>query len=724
MIQTAAALFAAIACAGTRGESRVDALLAKMTLEEKVGQLVQIHTQGEFDGIASSDSSRAKLDEKLVAVLRRGGAGTLIGACGAKRRNAFQKIAVEETRLGIPILVGHDIIHGTTTVLPIPLGLSATWDADVWRAGAELIGLESRLKGVDWTFNPMLDVARDARWGRIAECPGQDPYLGALYAAAMVKGYQGADMSDGFHIAACAKHYVGYGAASGGRDYYFVEMTDDTLRDVYLPAFKAAVDAGVATIMPAFHSFNGVPCSGNRYLLTTILRDEWKWPGMTISDWGAVGEMDTGHTVAKGKAEASAKALMAGMDVDMMSRYYEDGLPAALRQGLISETRLNDAVRHVLQLKENLGLFDRPYVDESAVTARLAATDSAALAREAAVKSLVLLKNEDVLPLAKGKKVAVLGELAANAKEMLGTWQTWDVTNERTTLLAGLKAASVSFTYASCYTLTGKVDVAAVRTACAAADVVIGTFGEYREMNGEAKSRSTIELPGEQRLAFETMVASGKPVVAVLFNGRPLAVPYMKEQAAAVLEAWNPGNEAGVALADVLTGTREPYGRLTVDFPNCTGECPKFYNRPLTGRPYHPDNMWTSRYIDCPDASVWPFGYGLSYTTFAYANEKVVREGDAFVFTADITNTGARPGSEVVQVYVRDLVSRRVRPRRELKGFQRVEIAPGETKAVRIVVPVASLGYHVDGRYLVEPGDFEAWIAPDSDRGKTLTFAL
>lgn len=702
-------------------ERRITELLSRMTLEEKIGQLSQTNG-GNPSGAQSEDMSEAPLDPAFLAELAAGRYGSLLGKRGAKNYNILQEAAMSG-RLGIPLLVGHDMIHSSRTCFPIPLALSCAFDDDLWERIGAAIAVESLTVGCNWTFTPMIDVARDARWGRIAESAGSDPLVTSRFGVAMVRGLQGDDLADGRHIAACAKHYVAYGAPLGGRDYNAVELSDATLRDIYLPPFRAAVAAGVATVMPAFHSFNDVPCSMNSYLLRDILRGEMGFKGMTISDWEAVGEL-VPHGVATPGADAAAKALNAGMDMEMVSTHYADGLAEAVASGIVREETLDAAVRNVLRLKFRMGLFDHPTIDAPALEKTIDFAAHRALAREAAAKSCVLLKNGGVLPL-KAPRVALLGDIAVNFRQMQGTWSTFDFSNTTNdTLLAGLLADGVSVSYTEAYTLTGRVDRAAIERACAEADAVIACFGDYLEKTGESNSSARIELPGEQLAVVDAVKACGKPLVAVVFGGRPLAIPELAEKADAIVMAWNPGGAGGWGVADVLTGAAEPYGRLTTDFPNATGECPKFYNRTTTGRHHVPGARWTTRYNDVPFSSVYPFGYGLAYTTFEYGGERVAVDGAEVVFSADITNTGSRGGSELVQVYTRDVLARTVRPRRELKGYQRVELAPGETKRVEIRVPVATLGYTVDKVYRVEPGEFEAWIAPDSDRGRKLIFTL
>lgn len=714
----------------------VDDLVSRMTLEEKVGQLVQV-SGADPAYAASTDMSKAEIDRRFYDGVRNGDLGVLLGCRGIENFNAVQKTALE-SRLGIPLIVGHDMIHGAITDYPIPLANSCSWDADLWTRVGEAIGAESILLGCNWTFAPMMDIARDARWGRIAESAGQDPYLASLYAAAMTKGVQR-------HIAACAKHYVAYGAAESGRDYNKVEMSDSTLRDVYLPPFKAAVEAGLMTVMPAFHTYNDVPCSVNRYLLRDILRDEFGFKGFTISDYNAVRECAPfHHGVAEGDEALAAAAIKGGMDVDMMGGVYRLGLAKAVRAGLVDEKLVDESVRNVLRVKLALGLFEHPLIDPVAASNKVDFAANRALAREAAAKSVVLLKNDGkrLLPLDKTKKIVVVGHLANDRGEMHGMWSTHKDDNiENMTLVEGLRADGVEVSFARCFApyYDEKADLDALAKAVEGADLVIACFGESITMNGENTSRADIGLPGDQDRVVEALAKSGKPFVAVLFNGRPLAIPRLVEAANAVVEAWNPGGCGGWGVADVLTGAAEPYGRLTADFPHLTGECPKYYNRLENGRAhYKPSktigrldkaNAWNTKYLDAPMKPLFPFGYGLTYTTFAYADRKVEVKGDTVVFSAKVTNTGARKGSEVVQVYVRDIVASISRPIRELKGFRRVELAPGETRSVEIAVPVASLGFHLDGKYVVEPGDFLGWICSDSDEADrhldaTLSFKL
>ena len=717
-------------------EKRVEDLLAKMTLDEKLGQLIQVAGSDEAGlPAASQDMSKAEIGKRFYEMIEKGSYGSLIGCRGVKYFNEAQEAALR-SRLGIPLLIGHDMIHGCITDYPIPLAMASAWDTNLWFRCASAISPETWLKGANWTFAPMLDISRDARWGRIAESPGQDPYLGYLYGYWWTKGLQGEDLAKDYRVAACAKHFVGYGAAEGGRDYNRVEMSESTLRNVYLPSFRGAVDAGLATVMPAFHTFNDVPCSQHRGLLTDVLRGELGFEGFTISDYDAVWETREGrHGCGADEAEMAARALNAGMDMEMAGCAFRRGLKTALADGRVTQEAVDEAVRRILRVKFALGLFEHPTIDEEDLRKHIDFAANRALAREAAQKTTVLLKNDKgILPLAKGLKLAIVGEFGGNTNEMHGMWSTYvDDNLENPTLRDGFAADGFDVTWTSCWgmDIRGKLDAAALTAAIADCDVVIGCFGEACWMNGENKSRTDITLPGEQAKAIPLIKASGKPFVAVLFNGRPMAVPELAEACDALVEAWNPGGCGGWGVADVMCGLAEPTARLTVDFPHVTGECPKYYNRTRTGRA-QPDETdggdngsdrdWLTRYIDAPEKSLFPFGYGLAYTTFAYANEKAEAKDGTFVFTADITNTGRRVGTETVQLYIRDTVARISRPRRELKRFAKVALAPGETKTVRFELKPEDLGYFNGKDWTVEKGRFFAWIASDSDSGKPLEF--
>ncbi len=708
-------------------EERVEALIGKMTLEEKIGQLTQdaCWVNGMYE--ATDSSLQGEPAEEFLAKVRRGEVGSVLGATGLKNHNLLQQ-AAKESRLGIPLMVGHDLIHGCYTTLPIPLALSCAWDEELWQKGADMTAREGRLKGVNWTFAPMLDIARDPRWGRIAESAGQDPFLASRYAVAMVKGLQGENVADGTHLAACLKHFVGYGAAVGGRDYAEVEMSDSTLRDIYLPPFAAAIKAGALTLMPAFHTLNDVPCSVNRHLLKEILREELKFDGMLISDYAAIGECRTGHQVAETVSEVAAMALTATMDQDMLSFAYRDGLKDALAKGLVTMEDIDYAVGNVLRAKFRLGLFEQPFIDGVAASNRVDFAADRVLAREAAAKSCVLLKNErETLPLKNGVKIALLGDIMGMDREMKGCWQGYWDNLDHPSLKAGLEARGANFVFTPAYTITGACDRAAIRAAVKDADVVVAGFGEYsyhKIMSGENYTYTDIRLQPGQREAIDEIKQSGRPFVAVLFNGRPMAIAELAEAADAILEAWHPGSSGGLAMADLLFGDVEPYGRLTADFPWTSGQTPIYYNRLATGRPNNPDSFWTTHYEDAPYEPLYSFGHGLTYTTFAYTNEAVRVEGDRVVLTGEVKNTGKRAGYEVVEAYVRDCVGKISRPVRELKGFKRVYLKAGETAKVEIVIPRAELAYHVGGKRVLADGEMEAYLAPNARAGKKLAFRI
>ena len=666
-------------------EPSIDDLIARMTLEEKVGQLVQI-SSATVKGAAATDASDRRLTDEVLGQIRRGEVGALIGACGIANYNLAQR-AAKESRLGIPLMVGHDLIHGVATQLPSPIALSCAWDTNLWYRAGRLIAAEAPLKGCDWTFTPMLDIARDARWGRIVESAGQDPFLASLYAASVVRGIQ--EPADGRRMAACLKHYVGYGAAVGGRDYDEVEMSLETLHRVYLPPFAAGVAAGAFTVMPGFHSFNRVPCSLNRYLLTDVLRGELGFDGFCISDMGAVFETGpAGHAVARDEADISAKCLNAGLDMEMTrreERAYSVGLAQAVRDGRVSERTLDACVRNVLSVKRRMGLFAKPFIDPQYRTDFEA---HLALAREAAAKVCVLVKNEDgVLPLAKGAKVALTGRFANVPKEMCSVWSQYFENVRNATVGEGLAADGLT-----------------VVKDAAQADVIVACVGESNHENGENRSYADVSLRKGEVEAVRDARRSGKKVVALVFCGRPRVLTDLIREADAAVIVWNAGSCGGWGIADVLTGVAEPMGRLTVDFPRTSGQCPIFYNRMSSGRPYG-CGRFCVHYEDVPFEPLLPFGFGLSYTSFAYADAWAERKGARTAFSVEVANVGARRGTETVQLYIRELFTETVRPVRELRGFEKVTLAPGERR--RVTIEIAT-----------PPGDFEYCLAPDSRSGR------
>jgi beta-glucosidase len=718
---------------------RVADLLKRMTLAEKIGQLQQLDR---------NTNSPADFSDWL----RSGAAGSFLGGSELietpVQRNGLQHIAVEQSRLGIPLIFGHDSIHGFRTTFPIPLAQACAWEPELFERTEAISARETAAVGIDWTFAPMVDLARDPRWGRIAEGFGEDPWLGALYAAACVHGFQGTNIAAPDRVVACLKHYAGYGAAEGGRDYNTTEISEYTLRNFYLPQFKAGVDAGAWTLMSAFNCLSGMPASANRHTLTEILRDEWKFRGFVISDWDSVNELISQGVAADG-AEAARLALTAGVDMEMVSSNYHNSLPELIKQGKVPESAVDEAVRRILTVKFAKGLFDKPYVDESLYLTAFLKPDALALAREAAAKSCVLLKNENgALPIShQAKTIALIGPLGEETGDLLGCWAgpgRWqDVVSLAAGLRAKLAAGSELKVVRGCeITGTAKItkrldgtsvaeaasaggeDFAEAVSAAKSADVVILALGEPGGWTGENSARSDLGLPGRQMELFDAVVATGKSVIVVLINGRPLAVPRVQEKAAAILEAWDPGVQGGNGVADVLFGDVDPSGRLTTTFPRSVGQVPIHYNHFNTGRPE------LGKYVDGSSTPLYPFGFGLAYTTFEYGKVEltapVMKPGGMFIAKVNLKNTGSRAGTEVVQLYLRDVAaSAGPRPVRELKGFQKVLLQPGDSSEVVFTISGDELGYYdTKGNWLVEPGKFQIWICRDSASGNPAEFEL
>ena len=691
-------------------ESFIHHLLSQMTLEEKIGQL-------------NLESPGPAFDPEMI---RQGKVGALLNASGAltgqvtgqqgsvETVNSFQRLA-QESRLKIPLLIGRDVIHGYRTIFPIPLAQAAAFDPAMSQAAAAVAAREATAEGIKWTFAPMLDIARDPRWGRIAEGNGEDPLLGSRLAEALVRGFQGEDMARPDKLVACAKHYVGYGAAEGGRDYESGEIAEPTLRDVYLPPFESAVRAGVGTVMSAFIDLNGIPATANRRLLTDVLRGEWGFEGFVVSDWESVAELIY-HGVAEDRAYAAALALHAGVDMDMVSRAYLDTLAESVRRGRVPVAEIDEAVRRILRIKQRAGLFENPFTDPSRPARDLLTPAACQLARAFARQSMVLLKNEgDLLPLQGFRRILVAGPFVHARNELFGTWSPDGHAEDVTPVDEALRQVApkgVSLWFAE-YS-----DLALHLTH--QADAVILLMGEHPVRSGEDSNVSDLRLPPGQEEFIAAVAALGKPVVLVIFAGRPLAITRPVSQAQAVLYAWHPGIEGGAALGEVLFGLAAPGGRLPVTFPRATGQVPMYYNHKNSGRPLGRDGAFPTRYNDLISAPLFPFGYGLTYTTFAYANLRLSSDvlRDRLEVSAEVTNTGPRPGREVVQLYVRDLVGSLTRPVRELKDFQAVELQPGETRRVTFVLRPEQLAFtRADGTRGVEPGRFHVWIGPDSQRG-------
>ena len=690
-------------------ESRVEDLLGRMTLEEKIGQMCQY----------------TRYPEKHEELVEAGKVGSLFNMTGAEQTNEVQRIAVERSRLGIPLIFGLDVIHGYSTIYPIPLAMASSWDPEMAKKAASIAAAEASSEGIHWTFAPMVDIARDPRWGRVAEGAGEDPYLGSAMARASVEGYQGENLADHDTIVACPKHYVAYGGAEGGRDYNTVEVSERTLRDVYLPPFKAAVEAGAGTLMSAFNDLNGVPASANRFTLTTVLREEWGFEGFVVSDWNSIGEL-VSHGIAGTRAQAGKEAVEAGVDMDMEGNVYQTTLARLVEEGAVSESTVDDAVRRILTIKFGLGLFDRPYTDTGLAAEVIQCREHIEAARDFARRSMVLLKNENgLLPLKKDLKiVAVIGPLADEQDALLGCWPCMGKPEDVVTVLEGIKDKVSEETEV----LHAKgCDIQGDSTECLndatdkakAADVAIVVVGESREMSGEAGCRSSLDLPGVQERLVRDVCETGVPVVMVLLNGRPMSISWPAEHVSAILEAWHPGIQGGNAVADLLFGDFNPGGRLTVTFPRTVGQVPIYYNHKNTGRP--PTSLlYTSKYIDLPSTPLFPFGHGLSYTRFEYSNltvspKRIAPDGEVEI-SLDVKNVGDREGDEVVQLYLRDLVGSVTRPVKELKGFKRITLKSGEKTTVKFVVGPEQLAFVNRGmKMVVEPGTFRVMVGGSSE---------
>lgn len=698
---------------------KIDSLLSIMTLEEKIGQLT-LYT-------SDYDVTGPTIREGYKEDIKQGKVGAIFNAFGAEYTRMLQEMAVEETRLGIPLLFGYDVIHGHKTIFPIPLGESASWDLEAIEKSARIAAIEASAEGLHWTFAPMVDIARDPRWGRIAEGSGEDTYLTTKIALARVKGFQGDDLSDLSTVLACTKHFVGYGAGLAGRDYNTVDMSDRVLREVYLPPFKATVDAGVASFMTSFNEVDGVPATGSHYLLTEILRNEWGFEGFVVTDYTSINEM-VPHGVVADEYEAAELAINAGVDMDMQGGVYQEHLSKLVQNGEVEEERINQAARRILEMKFRLGLFNDPYrysnVDRE--KEMVMTEEHLDAARDVARKSIVLLKNEaQTLPLKKDiKTLAVIGPLADNKKEMIGSWSAAGDWSKTVTLLEGIKAAVSPNTKILFAQGTNINDDAtqgiseAVKTA-KKADAIVLAIGEEALMSGEAASRASIDLPGKQLQLAQELHKTGKPVIVVLMSGRPLTINWLDENAPAILETWFLGTQAGHAIADVLFGDYNPSGKLPVTFPRSVGQIPLFYNNKNTGRPIS-DEKYTSKYLDIPNTPLYPFGYGLSYTYFTYSNLKLNKPqytmDEQIDVTVTVTNSGDMKGEEVVQLYIRDLVGSVTRPVKELKAFEKIELAPGESKQVNFTLTKDNLAFYTRNmEFKAEPGDFKVFVGTNSE---------
>lgn len=711
-------------------------LMAKMTLDEKIGQLTLLTSNWESTGPTMRDSYKEDI--------RAGRVGAIFNAYTARYTRELQALAVEGTRLKIPLLFGYDVIHGHRTIFPISLGEAASWDLPAIEKAARISAIEASAEGIHWTFSPMVDIARDPRWGRISEGAGEDVYLGSQIAKARVRGYQGSDLSRPDTILATAKHFAAYGAAQAGRDYHTVDISERTMRDVYLPPFKAAAEAGAATFMTAFNEYDGVPASGSRYLLTDVLRKQWGFRGFVVTDYTSINEM-VPHGYARDLKQAGEQALNAGVDMDMQGAVFMENLGRSVAEGKVDTARIDAAVRAILEMKYRLGLFDDPYryADAAREKATIYKPEFLEAARDVARKSIVLLKNkDDVLPLAAtAKSIAVIGPLANSKEDMIGSWSAaGDRRTRPVTLLEGLRAGAptgttIAYAKGASYHFddAGKTDGFAEALALAArSDVIIAAMGEHWNMTGEAASRTSLDLPGNQQALLEELEKTGKPIILVLMSGRPNSIEWADGHVDAIVQAWYPGTMGGHAVADVLYGRYNPSGKLPVTFPRNVGQVPIHYDMKNTGRPIElgaPGAKYVSRYLNTPNTPLYPFGYGLSYTSFTYSpvtlDKAKIRPGEPLTASVTVTNSGARDGEEVVQLYVRDLVGSVTRPVKELKGFQKISLKKGEKRTVRFTLTDADLAFtRQDMSWGSEPGAFRLWIGPSSAGGSEASFEL
>lgn len=726
-------------------EDRISLLMKEMTLEEKVGQMNQYNGSWDFTGPKPESGS----NEEKYNNIKKGWVGSMLSVRGVKDVKAVQKIAVEETRLGIPLIFGFDVIHGYKTLSPIPLAEAASWDLEAIENSAQVAAVEASASGLNWTFAPNVDISNDARWGRVMEGAGEDPYLGSKIATARVNGFQGKNLSANTSIVACAKHFAGYGFVEAGRDYNSVDMSNSKLYNTVLPPFKAAVDAGIRTFMNSFNTLNGIPATGNSFLQRDILKGAWGFNGFVVSDWASIAEMIT-HGYAADGADAAKKAAIAGSDMDMESGIYVTELVQLVKKGLVKESVIDDAVRRILRVKFELGLFDNPYknCDEAREKSSIGNKANNDDVLDMAKKSIVLLKNDkSLLPLKKtGAKIALIGALANDKNSPLGSWRIAADDNTAVSVLEGMqqyknnslvyeKGTDVavnkqSFLNEVKVNTTDFSGFEAAKKAAKDAEVVVMVLGEIGFQSGEARSRTELSLPGNQQQLLEEIYKVNPNIVLVLNNGRPLALPWAAEHIPAIVEAWQLGTQTGNAVAQVLYGDYNPSGKLPMSFPRNVGQCPIYYNLYNTGRPTDKDqNVFWSHYSDVEKTPLYPFGYGLSYTSFEYKNLKMAKpsfqKGEKIEVSVDVTNTGNLDGKEVVQLYINDVAANVVRPVKELKGFELVALKKGETKTIQFTLTDKELGfYDNNGKFLVESGLFNVMVGWNSNEGLTSKFEL
>lgn len=729
-------------------DERIALLMKLMTLEEKVGQMNQYNGFWEVTGPAPKGGDA----EKKYEYLRKGWVGSMLTVRGVKNVKAVQKIVMEETRLGIPLIIGFDVIHGYKTLSPIPLAEAASWDLEVIKKSAQVAAEEASASGINWTFGPNVDITRDARWGRVMEGAGEDPYLGSKIAIARVKGFQGEtkeDLSKVNTIAACAKHFAAYGFVEAGKEYNIVDMSISNLHNLVLPPFKAAKDAGVRTFMNSFNTLNGVPATGSTYLQRDILKGQWDFDGFVISDWASVREM-VNHGFAKDAAEATTKAVIAGSDMDMESHFYVTELVNLVKSGKVKESLVDDAVRRILRVKFELGLFENPYkyCDEEREKRVIGSKENNEAVLDIAKKSIVLLKNErQLLPLKKsGQKIALIGALANDKNSPLGSWRIASDDNTAVSVFEGMQkykdnqlayekgtdvtVGKTTFTDELTFNTTDISGFEAAITLAKKSDVVVLVLGEHGFQTGEGRSRTDLNLPGNQQELLEAVFKVNPNIVLVLNNGRPLALPWAYEHIPAIIEAWQLGTQAGNAVAEVLYGDYNPSGKLPISIPRNVGQCPIYYNSYNTGRPVNSDNnVFWSHYIDVEKTPQYAFGHGLSYTTFEYKNLKIDKVAfdinEPVKISVEVTNTGNYEGKEVVQLYLHDITASLARPIKELKGFELVTLKKGETKIITFTLTHAELGFYDNqGNYLVEPGTFLVMVGGNSQEGIKSSFEL
>jgi len=725
-------------------EDRISLLMKEMTLEEKVGQMNQYNGSWDVTGPKPESGS----NEEKYNNIKKGWVGSMLTVRGVKEVRAVQKIAVEETRLGIPLIFGFDVIHGYKTLSPIPLAEAASWDLEAIKNSARVAALEASASGLNWTFAPNVDISNDARWGRVMEGAGEDPYLGSKISTARVKGFQGESFSN-TSIVACAKHFAAYGFVEAGREYNSVDMSNSKLYNTVLPPFKATVDAGIRTFMNSFNTLNGIPATGNVFLQRDILKGAWGFKGFVVSDWASIAEMIT-HGYAADAADAAKKAAIAGSDMDMESNVYVTELVQLVKKGSVKESVIDDAVRRILRVKFELGLFDDPYkyCDEAREKANIGSKANNDDVLDMAKKSIVLLKNDkNLLPLKKsGAKIALIGALANDKNSPLGSWRIAADDNTAVSVLEGMqqyKNSALVYEKGTDVALNKQLFVdevkinttdfsgfEAAKKAAKEAEVVVMVLGEIGFQSGEGRSRTELDLPGNQQQLLEEVYKVNPNIVLVLNNGRPLALPWAAEHIPAIVEAWQLGTQSGNAIAQVLYGDYNPSGKLPMSFPRNVGQCPIYYNLYNTGRPTDKDkNVFWSHYSDVEKTPLYPFGYGLSYTSFAYKNLKIAKpsfqKGEKIEVSVEVTNTGNFDGKEVVQLYINDPAASIVRPVKELKGFELIELKKGETKTVHFTLTDAALGfYDNDGNFLVEPGLFNVMAGWNSNDGLMTKFEL